>query len=513
METKIKYQSNKSLKEQAMSDYYIYNKFCPEQSFYNKYNDKQDILHYRKVEKRNISLCILYSILSLGLYFLFWHYEITNESNIFEKSKKIPRPIICVFLTIISFGLFLIYWSFRVSKQHLSWQKNNVNVSKKFKIYFVLTLLSILIYWLSLIVLASCFSDSLDLNLKLCLYIFSLLFYILSIVLKYAALAKMQYQLNYIIDFTYKKNHKATYIRNNNIFNRPYLSTILVIFCVDVVLSYVVVLYQFIVIVALQGPLAHFGLTSVDTLNELSNQLLSLFDNCDKPFPISIFLVQIFASLGVLLWFKMRFRKQRYKGVLGFKNILKGFLYALPAFCFLIFNFINANAANIKLGLIIFSFAPAFVEEITFRGIVIPNLLRTANRKYAIYVALFLPAVIFGGAHIINYFSGASLSITIYQILYTFFMGLILGAAFIRSGNLWPSIIFHFLLDFLAFTSDSAIQNGIVQTQEFEFSIMLIPVAFVALLCLFFALWLCRPQKHSKIFEVWDYKWGKAVIN
>ena len=91
-------------------------KVMPNENYY-KMNPQQDKLGH-KLESRKVNRCILYSILTLGLYFLFWHFEILNETNAFIKSKKLPKPSICVVLTVITFGLFLIYWSFRVSQQH-----------------------------------------------------------------------------------------------------------------------------------------------------------------------------------------------------------------------------------------------------------------------------------------------------------------------------------------------------------------------------------------------------------
>lgn len=65
---------------------------------------------------RNVGLCILFSILTCGLYGLYWIYKITEELNFFSEDQSIS-PGLTILLSIITCGLFTIYWSYKMGKQ------------------------------------------------------------------------------------------------------------------------------------------------------------------------------------------------------------------------------------------------------------------------------------------------------------------------------------------------------------------------------------------------------------
>jgi uncharacterized protein len=80
----------------------------------------------------------------------------------------------------------------------------------------------------------------------------------------------------------------------------------------------------------------------------------------------------------------------------------------------------------------------AFIEEISFRGYILNNLMSSVNK----WVALVISAVIFAAVHATN--PGAS----ILPIVNVFLAGLLLGSNYIFSRNLWFAIFFHFAWNF-----------------------------------------------------------------
>ena len=76
------------------------------------------------------------------------------------------------------------------------------------------------------------------------------------------------------------------------------------------------------------------------------------------------------------------------------------------------------------------------------------------------------------------------------------------GAVLIRTGNLWPCIICHGVIDALAMMSNEALQQGAVQTQAFEFSIEILPLAIISIFFIVFGIFLCRKKKHNEICEL-----------
>jgi membrane protease YdiL (CAAX protease family) len=108
------------------------------------------------------------------------------------------------------------------------------------------------------------------------------------------------------------------------------------------------------------------------------------------------------------------------------------------------------------------AFAAAVSEEILFRGII----FRITEEKLGSYLALAISALIFGAAHFANPNSTlvAALGIAVQA-------GLLLGAAYIYSKNLWLPIALHFAWNFTqagifgATTSGNIIGKSLLTTR------------------------------------------------
>ena len=91
----------------------------------------------------------------------------------------------------------------------------------------------------------------------------------------------------------------------------------------------------------------------------------------------------------------------------------------------------------------IFALQPGIWEELTFRGIAIPMLLKRYSQKTAIIIS----SVVFGIAHSFNIITGGAPLYVLFQVIYTFFLGLVFGYLFIKTNSLIPCIILHYLVD------------------------------------------------------------------
>ena len=78
--------------------------------------------------------------------------------------------------------------------------------------------------------------------------------------------------------------------------------------------------------------------------------------------------------------------------------------------------------------------APAFIEEIVFRGIVMQSL-----RRFGDVFALVSSALIFGIFHL-----------NLIQMPYAFILGLCIGYFVMRTGSLWVGVIIHFVNNSIA---------------------------------------------------------------
>jgi membrane protease YdiL (CAAX protease family) len=107
--------------------------------------------------------------------------------------------------------------------------------------------------------------------------------------------------------------------------------------------------------------------------------------------------------------------------------------------------------------------APAFFEELLFRGVVLPALLR----RLATSTALVVSAALFAAIHIDPTFAflglarhDTSLALgAFYRVPFALAVGLGLGALRIRSGSLWPSTVAHALLNAITFVAEPFVED------------------------------------------------------
>ena len=93
---------------------------------------------------------------------------------------------------------------------------------------------------------------------------------------------------------------------------------------------------------------------------------------------------------------------------------------------------------------LITAIAPAIFEEVLFRGIFIHNLRKN---DYSDMKCLWITTVFFAVAHLTNLVGLAPLSVAI-QLVYSFDIGLVLAAIYLKNGSITQVILVHFLIDF-----------------------------------------------------------------
>ena len=88
------------------------------------------------MKNRSVLAVVLLSIITCGIYELYWYYVMTEDMNKADHTKPdVTNLIIAVLLGIITCGIYLIYWQFRFyEKSDAVTKKNNLIV------YFILSL-------------------------------------------------------------------------------------------------------------------------------------------------------------------------------------------------------------------------------------------------------------------------------------------------------------------------------------------------------------------------------------
>lgn len=63
------------------------------------------------MKRRSVPLAILFSIITFGLYGIYWYICITNDTNTLAKSKTAGGVMALIF-TLITCGLYSFYWAY-----------------------------------------------------------------------------------------------------------------------------------------------------------------------------------------------------------------------------------------------------------------------------------------------------------------------------------------------------------------------------------------------------------------
>ncbi len=149
-------------------------------------------------------------------------------------------------------------------------------------------------------------------------------------------------------------------------------------------------------------------------------------------------------------------------------------------------------------------------EEVIFRAIPGSYAMRQYDEEKKIPVVVLLTSALFSLVHATNIFAGAAVSSTIVQLFSAFGTGLLLCAIFLRSGNIIPPMIIHFLYDVYALmNADSVTETGIMEgalSGRDVFINILLFVIEVTIAC-----FLLRKAVRGDIIDVWKKKWNKQA--
>jgi membrane protease YdiL (CAAX protease family) len=161
----------------------------------------------------------------------------------------------------------------------------------------------------------------------------------------------------------------------------------------------------------------------------------------------------------------------------GFDNFINALkenkMYCLLLFAIGLMNIITGISSEITsnqvIYLIVFMAVVAFVEESLYRGIILQFLLKKGK-----WFAITVSAILFGISHSIHLLDGKSLQDTIIQVLFAFFIGIVLAELALISNSIFPGMLFHFINNM---TSSIAQENV-----SYQFIVGCIVVTFAILL-------------------------------
>ena len=203
------------------------------------------------------------------------------------------------------------------------------------------------------------------------------------------------------------------------------------------------------------------------------------------------------------IWFRPSF-----DGMLKKKYFLQGLIFLAPV---LLIHWVGSIVSWTQFGMgsvflaFLRAFAPGFSEETAFRGLGVANYLRKVQTEKGVVTIFWLSSIVFGLAHVANALAGAPLLISIGQAAYAAGIGMLLGAVYLRTGNLWPTILGHMSVDFMEFIrGDLGNSGGIMSSMGVGDWITIV----AGVLGIILGLYLIRPSKRAEIVDLWKTKWS-----
>lgn len=233
-----------------------------------------------------------------------------------------------------------------------------------------------------------------------------------------------------------------------------------------------------------------------------------------KQMIIAPLLAAVFSILYAVIYQKKN--KDVFDGIFKWENMGFGFLLLIPVLVFALLTLIlAATITKHKMGFSVSLAASAIMagvcEEITYRGIPAAHMMRCYNDSKKIWVVMLLTSFLFSFIHAFNILSGAAVGFTLLQLLRAFTLGMLLCAAYLRTGSIIPCIVLHFLNDFIVFFDQDMYGTGGISKNAEAFGAQDIIVGLIfAVIFAVVAIYAVRPAKREEIMQLWSKKWSKV---
>ena len=254
-----------------------------------------------------------------------------------------------------------------------------------------------------------------------------------------------------------------------------------------------------------KAPLAAMFLAAALALVVLS--IPGLFGISDVADNLASSVLAVLFLIAYTRWFAPEF-----KGVFKTSHLATGLAFVWLAFAFKFFGAYFVNLADSgfyfkpTVVAIAMAIAAGFYEETIFRGVTVPIGMRYFKSEKKVGMLVLISALVFGLMHIGNIANGASIQMGIAQGVATTFAGVFFRAVYLRTGSILITIFMHGIFDYMCFTTDPALENGIMANDIAANALIL--AVLVDVIAGIWGLYLIRPAKIAEIHAIWNDKWS-----
>lgn len=68
------------------------------------------------LQKRNIGLALILTILTCGLYSIYWFVKLTDEAKYLSGNQEEVSGGMALLLTIVTCGIYILFWNYKMGK-------------------------------------------------------------------------------------------------------------------------------------------------------------------------------------------------------------------------------------------------------------------------------------------------------------------------------------------------------------------------------------------------------------
>ncbi len=112
----------------------------------NQNNSNNTSINAPVLEYRDIAIAIILSIVTCGIYGIFWIISLTNDANKVSDRPTDTSGGMVILLTLITCGIYGIYWNYKMGQKiYEAGQRYNKSISDNSVLYLVLSLFGLAI--------------------------------------------------------------------------------------------------------------------------------------------------------------------------------------------------------------------------------------------------------------------------------------------------------------------------------------------------------------------------------
>lgn len=91
------------------------------------------------IGKRSVGLAILYSIITCGIYTMYWFVKLTDEANALSGEEEISGGM-ALLLLIVTCGIYGYFWSYKMGKtMYRAQERSGMRPNDNSILYIILT--------------------------------------------------------------------------------------------------------------------------------------------------------------------------------------------------------------------------------------------------------------------------------------------------------------------------------------------------------------------------------------